>query len=741
MCDYSIIDEIYLENEDKIKYYLAVLNHEYVFDGTYEDGKRVYTDDIVNMACSLWGKDGFLLNQTFHKSFNTVLDTKEEKLFILNQLLELFKSTIYRQTMFAEFEKEMHKKIENDEVLTYENISEYYYKLNKKYFGKTVILDELIKYEWERIPHFFYNFYVYKYATGLSAAITIASDILNGKESDKVKGATITVGDTVKSVEWSETGKVWNITASAVEKALKVDTTTGIKFDTAVDDYYGTEERTLSLLTAANDQLGVIRVDTKKSADDTYVGKGIELYAGLPTVSMDNGLLYLTKDNVCAALGFEPGNIAEAFQYDIILANAADSITELTEGTANPFINFTSFNEKEGESSKTVTASIQLKGSNAISVIGDNTGAVTIDTPYAFTGIQVRTDANESTALSTLVSASDSDTILEFLAGTGISLAHDGTSVTINTNFESANTKHLEITRDEYGKLTFESIWRDVQINGTTIGEDTNINFVLAEDIEDVIKYLDKKESREKLGKFFGGVIFVFFVFFSSFYMLDLYMGAKNLTFLKFKINPEFGFIVNGNNEVVYYLPLNDDAVKIYNSDMFKGMNSEEAVSVAIEVAKENNYLLSDDRKIEVTVVSDNENVVKIQEEKVVSVIEKKDDKIVAEVVEATPEEIENFGKVDLDNIKNVSSIIYVKPEENKFNKCDYVKVAYESLAGTDRIMSGVNVSRKMYPNGTKNVVLISYTDIVDGYLSVPLAGNYEISGDGSTGYIITIEK
>lgn len=320
---------------------------------------------------------------------------------------------------------------------------------------------------------------VYYDATTLFGNFQLVEDAT----SNKVKGATITVGDTVKSVEWSEAGKVWDITASAVEKALKVDTTTGIKFDTAVDNYNGTEERTLSLLTAANDQLGVIRVDTKKSADDTYVGKGIELYAGLPTVSMDNGLLYLTKDNVCAALGFEPGNIAEAFQYDIILANAADSITELTEGTANPFINFTSFNEKEGESSKTVTASIQLKGTNAISVIGDNTGAVTIDTPYAFTGIQVRTDANESTTLSTLVSASDSDTVLEFLAGTGISLAHNGTSVTINTNFESANTKHLEITRDEYGKLTFESIWRDVQINGTTIGEDTNINFVSTPDV------------------------------------------------------------------------------------------------------------------------------------------------------------------------------------------------------------------------------------------------------------------
>lgn len=106
---------------------------------------------------------------------------KEEKLYILNQLLELYKSTIYRQTMFAEFEKEMHQLIEKEEVLTYENISEKYYKLNKKYFKDEVILDDLIKYEWERIPHFYYNFYVYKYAIGLSCASKIVDDILSNK--------------------------------------------------------------------------------------------------------------------------------------------------------------------------------------------------------------------------------------------------------------------------------------------------------------------------------------------------------------------------------------------------------------------------------------------------------------------------------------------------------------------------------------------------------------------------------
>lgn len=107
---------------------------------------------------------------------------KDEKLFILNQLMELYKSTIYRQTMFAEFERDMHKKVEDDEVLTYENISSHYYSLNKKYFGDTLVLDDLIRYEWERIPHFYYDFYVYKYAVGLSCATKIVDDILSGKD-------------------------------------------------------------------------------------------------------------------------------------------------------------------------------------------------------------------------------------------------------------------------------------------------------------------------------------------------------------------------------------------------------------------------------------------------------------------------------------------------------------------------------------------------------------------------------
>ena len=108
---------------------------------------------------------------------------KEVKLSILNRLMELFKGTIYRQTMFAEFEKDMYQIVEQGNIFTWEDLSNMYYDLNKKYFGNDVVVDEDIKYEWSRIPHFYYNFYVYKYATGLSAACFIVDNILSGKEN------------------------------------------------------------------------------------------------------------------------------------------------------------------------------------------------------------------------------------------------------------------------------------------------------------------------------------------------------------------------------------------------------------------------------------------------------------------------------------------------------------------------------------------------------------------------------
>lgn len=108
---------------------------------------------------------------------------KKEKMYVLNRMMELFKGTIFRQAMFAEFERDMHALKEKGEILTNELLCDEYYKLNQKYFGKNVVVDDLIKYEWERIPHFYYDFYVYKYCIGLSCASYIVTNILEGKEN------------------------------------------------------------------------------------------------------------------------------------------------------------------------------------------------------------------------------------------------------------------------------------------------------------------------------------------------------------------------------------------------------------------------------------------------------------------------------------------------------------------------------------------------------------------------------
>lgn len=110
---------------------------------------------------------------------------KEEKLAILNQLLELFKGTIYRQTMFAEFEKYAYDLVEQDEVITPDKLCKKYYELNQEYFGSQVVVDPEIAYEWEKVPHFYYHFYVYKYATGISAACHIVEGILSGDQNKR----------------------------------------------------------------------------------------------------------------------------------------------------------------------------------------------------------------------------------------------------------------------------------------------------------------------------------------------------------------------------------------------------------------------------------------------------------------------------------------------------------------------------------------------------------------------------
>lgn len=158
-------------------------------------------------------------------------ESEEEKLAAINHLLELFKGTIFRQTMFEEFEKYAYDLVENDDVITSDKLCKKYLELNKEYYGEDVISDDLIQYEWEKVPHFYYNFYVYKYATSLSAACDIATRILNGEEGalnsylEMLKsGSRVSPLDTLKIAGVDMTDK------KVYESAIKM-------FDETIEDF------------------------------------------------------------------------------------------------------------------------------------------------------------------------------------------------------------------------------------------------------------------------------------------------------------------------------------------------------------------------------------------------------------------------------------------------------------------------------------------------------------------------
>ncbi len=103
---------------------------------------------------------------------------KREKAYLINYFLEQFRTTLYRQTMFAEFELQINELAQQGQGITADRCCEIYRKLNEDYFGKDIVVDDQIALEWARIPHFYYNYYVYQYATGYAAAIAISRRIL-----------------------------------------------------------------------------------------------------------------------------------------------------------------------------------------------------------------------------------------------------------------------------------------------------------------------------------------------------------------------------------------------------------------------------------------------------------------------------------------------------------------------------------------------------------------------------------
>ncbi len=112
------------------------------------------------------------------KHLLSITEEKEKRMYLINHYMESFRTTLYRQTMFAEFERKSHDLVEKGQPVTSDVLNQIHFDLNKKYYGEDIVTDEFIKYEWSRIPHFFTPFYVYQYATGFSSAVAITERIL-----------------------------------------------------------------------------------------------------------------------------------------------------------------------------------------------------------------------------------------------------------------------------------------------------------------------------------------------------------------------------------------------------------------------------------------------------------------------------------------------------------------------------------------------------------------------------------
>ena len=149
--------------------------------------------------------------------------SREEKAYLINHLLDSFKGTLYRQTMFEEFERKTNLMAEAGQPLTAAVLSDTYMELNRLYFGPDMVSDDLIAWEWSRIPHFYYNFYVYQYATSFAAAAAISRRILAGEEGAVENYLKfLSAGCTKDPISLLKTAGVDLSTGKVVDEALEV---------------------------------------------------------------------------------------------------------------------------------------------------------------------------------------------------------------------------------------------------------------------------------------------------------------------------------------------------------------------------------------------------------------------------------------------------------------------------------------------------------------------------------------
>jgi oligoendopeptidase F len=202
--------------------------HTYKSNETQPYAKADYTIFLAEIASTV--NEVLLLKYLY----NTTTD-KNLKKYLLNYYMDMFRTTLFRQTHFAEFEQKAHAQAENGEALTKETLCDIYYKLNQEYYGEGVTHDAQIAYEWARIPHFYTAFYVYKYATGITSAISIVKRILTeGEPAVQDYFTFLSSGGCEDPV--------------SILKKAGVDLTTSAPFDAAMEEFKNTLEEFKSLL-------------------------------------------------------------------------------------------------------------------------------------------------------------------------------------------------------------------------------------------------------------------------------------------------------------------------------------------------------------------------------------------------------------------------------------------------------------------------------------------------------------
>lgn len=187
-------------------YYSSKNNN--IFDSEY----KIFVAEVASTCNEALLMD-YLLKRT---------NDKKKKAYLINHFLEQFRTTLYRQTMFAEFELRTHEMVERGEALTAEALKKVYYDLNVKYYGNDIVVDDEIAIEWARIPHFYYNFYVYQYATSFSASMALSKKILEeGKPAVDKYLEFLSGGCTKSPIELLKGAGVDMTTKKPISEALK----------------------------------------------------------------------------------------------------------------------------------------------------------------------------------------------------------------------------------------------------------------------------------------------------------------------------------------------------------------------------------------------------------------------------------------------------------------------------------------------------------------------------------------